>query len=453
MKKIKDYKKYIGIFYILCIFLIGLYLRIWYIQNVSTYLIFDFKAYQEIAVNIFLRCGHSLGGKPVAFQGMGYSTVLGYVYRFFKSADVIVAKKFNVFLSMLTLISIYFTLIKITKRKFVVYTTYTITALLPNYIAYTNVVGTEVFFTFLFAIIILLQVYDFDKRIKYPLLGLVVGALALTKPFFMAYPVVIAFIDWMRNKEMKKAGILFLTTFIIMLFMIAPWTYRNYKKFDRFIPISYNSGYVLYINNNAYNTTGAWMPLEDVKAPKEVKEEVANILKKKNVKLAHEIEPIIKKQAKKWIINNPIEFFKLGCLRLEQTFFRGTWDIDAWTRNDHEKIEKAYPKWDKEKQTYYTRNKNFSKVMKDMLIYILSSFGILYMFISSKAIIKALFNRKDKLKYEILIPAVNTAFFMAIYFVYEGQVRYNFPLLFVFAMSMSIMIDIVMKAFESKAKL
>ncbi|TCO78765.1 ArnT family glycosyltransferase [Marinisporobacter balticus] len=452
MRKNINWKKKIGLIYILAIFLIGLYLRIQYIQNVSTHLVFDFKAYQEIAMNIFWRCGHTLGGEPIAFQGMGYPTVLGYVYRFFKSADVMVAKKFNVFCSMLTLIMLYFILIKITKRKFVIYTTYTIAALLPNYIAYNNVVGTEVFFTFLFASIILIQVYDFDRRIKYSLLGIVIGISALTKPFFMAYPVVLAFIDWLKNKEIKKAAILLLVTFMIMACVISPWTYRNYKKIGRLIPISYNSGYVLYINNNGYNTTGAWMPLKDVAAPKEVKQEVADILKKKNVKIAHEIEPIIKKQAKKWILNNPVEFFKLGCLRLQQTFFSGTWDLDAWTSNDMEKIEKAYPKWDKEKQTFYTRNKNFSKVMRDMFVYILNSFGIIYMFISSKVILKALFKKDHKLKYEILIPAINTAFFIAIDFVYEGQTRYNFPLLFLFAMSMSIMIDVVMKAFEDKVK-
>ncbi|QXM06751.1 ArnT family glycosyltransferase [Crassaminicella indica] len=445
MKKNISLKKCIEILYTLSIFMIALYIRIWYIQNVPTNPVFDFKTYQEIATNIFLHLGHTLKGVPIAFQGMGYPTALGMVYKLVGSSDIMIAKKFNVFLSMMTLIFIYLILIRITKRKFVIYTTYTITAFLPNYIAYNNVVGTEVFFTFLFAAMILLQVYDFDNRIKYPILGIFIGAAALTKPFFMAYPVVVAFIAWLKNKKIKKAGLLFITTFIFMALVISPWTYRNYKKFGRIIPISYNSGYVLYINNNSYNTTGAWMPLEEVKAPAKVKKEVRSILEKKNVKIAHEIEPIIKKQAKAWIVNNPVEFFKLGCLRMKQTFFSGAWDLDAWASNDTRRIDEEYKKWDKDEQTFYARNKNFSRAIKDILLYILNSFGLIYMIINSKFIITALFKKDYKIKYEQSIPAVNTAFFTAVHFVYEGQTRYNFPLLFLFAMSMVIIVDKVMK--------
>ncbi|MCT4607146.1 MAG: hypothetical protein N4A64_13785 [Marinisporobacter sp.] len=448
MKRNKGCKKYIELSYVFFIFIVGLYLRIWYINNVSTNPVFDFQTYQEIAVNIFSNLGHTWKGAPIAFQGMGYPTVLGIVYKFVGNPDVMIAKKFNVFLSMVTLVFVYFVLIKVTKRKFVIYTTYTITVFLPNYIAYNNVIGTEVFFTLLFVMIILVQVYDFDYRIKYPLLGIFIGVAALTKPFLMAYPVVIAFIDWLKNKEIKKAGVLFIVTFILMTLVMSPWTYRNYKKFGRMIPISYNSGYVLYINNNAYNTTGAWMPLEDVKAPQKVKKEVTSILQKKHVKIAHEIEPIIKKQAKSWILENPIEFFKLGSLRIHQTFFEGAWDLDAWTSNDTQEIDEEYKKWDKEEQCFYVRNKNFSRAMKDMIIYILNSFGIIYMLTSIKPILVALFKKDYKLNDELLIPAVNTAFFMAVDFVYEGQTRYNFPLLFLFAMSMAVMIDIVMKAFQ-----
>lgn len=445
MRKDKNWRKYIKLTYVFFIFIVGLYLRIWYINNVSTNPVFDFQTYQEIAVNIFSNLGHTWKGTPIAFQGMGYPTVLGIIYKFVGSSDVMIAKKFNVFLSMLTLVFVYLILIKVTKRKFVIYTTYTITALLPNYIAYNNVIGTEVFFTLLFVLIILTQVYDFDYRMKYPLLGIFIGVAALTKPFLMAYPVVIAFIDWMKNKEIKKAGVLFIVTFILMTLVITPWTYRNYKEFGRMIPISYNSGYVLYINNNAYNTTGAWMPLEAVKAPQKVKKEVASILQKKHVKVAHEIEPIIKKQAKSWIIENPIEFFKLGSLRIHQTFFKGAWDLEAWTSNDTKKIDEQYKKWEKEEQRFYLRDKNFSRAMKDIVVYILNSFGIIYMLTSIKPILVAFFKKDYKLNYELLIPAVNTAFFIAVDFVYEGQTRYNFPLLFIFAMSMAVMIDQVMK--------
>ncbi|WP_053954762.1 glycosyltransferase family 39 protein [Inediibacterium massiliense] len=448
MRKNENWKNMIGFIYVVMIFILGVYARIWYINNVPSKPVFDFDAYQTIATNIFMHLGHTMDRIPVAFQGMGYPMILGYIYRIFGSADIMIAKKFNVLLSSLTIVLVYLILIKMTKRKFVIYTAYTITVLLPNYIAYNNVVGTEVFFTFLFSMIIFFQVYDFHPYIKYPMLGVLIGVTALTKPFFMAYPVIVACVEYFKNKNLKQTVLMFGSTFIIMTLVIAPWTYRNYKKFGRLIPISYNSGYVLYINNNDYNTTGAWMDLEDVKAPKEVKEQVRNILKTKNVKVAHEIEPIIKPQGKKWILSHPITFFKLGTLRLEETFFGGTWDIEAWTANDNEKIKKEYDTWKKQRQVNYTRDMNFKMAYQNIIVYILTSFGMIYMIIGIKPMIIALFKREYKLPYDLLIPFFNTVFLTAVYFVYEGQARYNFPLLFLFAIAMATMMDRMMKSLE-----
>lgn len=448
MKK-QQKTKYIQYLYLTAVFISALWLRIQWIKNVPNKPVFDFQAYQDIATNIFLNLGHALNGTAVAFQGMAYPTVLGYVYKLAGNADPMTAKIFNVILSMLTLIGVYFILIKITQKKFVIYGAYTITAFLPNYIAYNNVIGTEIFFTFLFVGLMLLQVYELPKMIRYPVLGFLIGVTALTKPFFMAYPAVAATIFWLRNKKIKDTVFLFGTLFLVMALTIAPWTYRNYKKFGRIIPISYNSGYVMYINNNGYNTTGAWMPLEEVDAPQAVKEQVSEILQKKNVKAAHEIEPIIKKQAKKWILQNPVEFMKLGCLRLQATFFSGSWDIDAWTMNDTEKTDQAYKTWNKKEQTQYLRDKNFSRAFRDMIVYALNSVGILYALMAIAPMTLAFFKKDCKLKDEILLPAIHTLFFIAIYFVYEGQARYNFPLLFLFAISTMVMVDILIRGMRN----
>ena len=74
----------------------------------------------------------------------------------------------------------------------------------------------------------------------------------------------------------------------------------------------------------------------------------------------------------------------------------------------------------------------------ELLIYILSSAGIIYLLLNTRRLLKALFSRKMTLKDEVLIPCLNTAFFLAVYFVFEGQARYNYPLLFLFAISLFI---------------
>ena len=440
-----------GLIYAIAIFIAGIYLRLWYINNVATTQIFDFQTYQELATNIFLRVGHTLDGEPAAFQGMAYPIVLGYVYRFMGNAKEMTAKNFNVILSALTMIAIYFTLIKLTKRNFVIYTAFTIVALLPNYIAYNNVIGTEVFITFILSVIILLQVYEFDDRIRVPLLGIFIGGAALTKPFFLAYPVVVAVVHWLKGKDLRKTAILFGSVFLIMALTVAPWTYRNYQKFGRFIPVSYNSGYVFYLNNNAYNTNGAWMPIHEAYASPELQKKIDEILQngQRSEKLAHELEVVFKPEARKWIRENPKEFLKLGIIRLKGTFFSGSWDIDIWTRNDTRPLEAKQKTWTKEQRMEHERHFNFTKGLRDTLIHLLSGFGFLYVLVSIKPILIGLFNGSIKLPHELTIPVLNSAFFIAIYFVFEGQARYNFPVLFLFAISTALCFDILRKGIEN----
>lgn len=52
-----------------------------------------------------------------------------------------------------------------------------------------------------------------------------------------------------------------LVAFVVLLL---PWIMRNERLFDRVVPVSANSGYVLLVNNNALNQTGNWMPLSQV---------------------------------------------------------------------------------------------------------------------------------------------------------------------------------------------
>jgi hypothetical protein len=437
MIKIEELRNKFGLWYIAFITFLGIYLRLWWINNIPTKPIYDFETYQEIATNIFNHLGHSFRGEPIAFQGMGYPMVLGFVYRLVGNNDLYTAKMFNVVLSILTLILIFFILIKLTHRRFIVYTAYTFAALLPNFIAYNNVISTEVFITFILTAALFLQLYTFDPRIRYPLLGALIGVAALTKPFFMAYPVVIAVAVWLKGKDIKKTAILFATVFLCMALTVAPWTYRNYQKFGRFIPVSYNSGYVFYVNNNANNTTGAWMPLSEIYASPELRAKMDSILNHgaRSEKLAHELEVIFKPEAKEWIQENPWEFTKLGLLRLNATFFSGAWDIEAWTANEF-----------KEKQDWWTeieylRSANAFRAVTDFVINLLSAFGFMYVLLNVKNILWGLFKKDETLNDLITIPTLNIAFFIAIYFVFEGQARYNFPVLFFLILATVVILD------------
>lgn len=425
--------------YLILISFIGIYLRFWWIYNIPNSPIYDFQTYYEIATNVYKGLGHSLGGHPIAFQGMGYPMALGYFFRLAGNNAIHTAKLFNVILSIVTLVFIYLMLINITNRKCIILTTYTIVALLPNFIAYNNVLGTEVFITFIYSIVIFLQTADFNYKFRYPLLGLFIGIAALTKPFFMVYPILVALTYWLKEKKLKEAGAILLIVTITMSLVIAPWTIRNYRHYGELISVSYNSGYVFYINNNDNNTTGAWMALEDTALSPELQFKVSEILEHGNrsVKLAYELDSLLKPEAVKWILKNPSTFIKLGALRLQSTFFRGAWDIPAWTMNEW---NINYTSWTPQE---YERNMELFTSTTGNIIYIISTLGLLYMVLNIKNIVLGILKKDRHINYIVTIPTLNIAFFTAIYFVFEGQARYNFPVLFLLTLATGITIDIL----------
>jgi hypothetical protein len=219
-----------------------------------------------------------------------------------------------------------------------------------------------------------------------------------------------------------------------MIVVVSPWTLRNFNKYGSFIPISYNSGYVLYVNNNEANITGAWMPLKEVPASPHLKNQIEAELDKNqgNEKLAPHLDEVLKPAAKQWIKDNPGDFARLGLLRIKQTFFSGAWDIEAWTMN-----EMAETADEEENPISFQRNLNTFYATADILVYLLCSAGILYLLLNIKPLLLGLFTRR-RLGAAILMPSLNTAFFLAIYFVFEGQARYNYPLLFLFVICLFI---------------
>jgi hypothetical protein len=438
-KKLNIKEKYA----LVIIVLIAFTLKLLWVVLIPNSTISDFQTYQNIATNVYKGLGCSiLDGKPVAFQGMAYPIVLGYVYKIFGSNNIMYAKLFNLILSTITLINVFFITEKLLKKRRISFIAIVIVALLPNYIAYTSIVGTEVYSLFLFSIVVLLQLCSFDKRIRYPLIGIVTGLLALSKPYYMAYTVVLSIILIIANKNFKESLKFFLVTSLFMVLTIAPWTYRNYVDFKMFIPIAYNGGFVQYINNNDYNTNGQWLPLSDIKISAETKKKFLDAGYRygedipgegAKIELNPRLETIFKSEARKWIQTHPSKFLKLGFIRVNKTFLSGAGDIGDWAMNGYN-LENN-PKMSSLKFVFL----NISNQILNILSYSGISYMIINVFIILFSIIK---NEMIKISTPLLV--FNIAFFLAIPFVYEGQQRYNYMILFQFAICAAIYIDFIM---------
>jgi 4-amino-4-deoxy-L-arabinose transferase-like glycosyltransferase len=429
LRYIKEDKQWLtSMFFVLAAGFCGIFLRLWWVHSVPTEQLFDFATYQAIAENIYNGNGHVLEGYPVAWQGSGYSYLLAFFYKFMGNTNELTGKYLNVLISSATLFLSYFIYLRFFKKKVYVFAAFIVTAFLPSLISYNNVLGTETLFLFLIACILSVQLYIPNKKIQLILLGVLCGVAALTKPFMLAYPLILAVIYWVEVKRIKQSAIAFGIMALAMVIVVAPWTYRNYQLFGRLIPVSYNSGYVLFINNNDTNVTGSWLDLSAVETTEDIKSEINRLMENgtRNIKTAHDIEPLLKSEADKWIKKNPIEFLKLGILRLKSTFFAGANDISQWAMNG---LTPESTNWT---EAQFTRNMNTTQAIFDMTISVLSAAGLIYLFAAVKRYAYACFTIRKRIGFADNLIFLNIAFFAVVNFVFEGQARYVFPLLIFF---------------------
>lgn len=391
---------------------LGFLVRLGWVLRVHNRPVSDFASYQAVAVGLF----HGRHTTLYGYQGVGYPTFLSLIYRAAGSTDIICAKLANVVLATLTLVAIWFILKQFFHRGGPLRWSYLAITFFPHYIAYTGTLGTEVLFTGLFTAIVLLQVSRFDNRLRYPLVGILIGLAALTRSNFIAYPLLLLIIEWLHGRKLKNALVFGLISAIFMGAALSPWIYYNYRRYDRFILTSYNAGMVLFINNNSENRTGSYMNPNRIIMPTEFKKQMKRL--ESNLP---ERDQMMKKAAAGWIVKHPGQFCKLGFLRVGNTFYKA-WDMDgAWTMNDIDISRQSL--W---RQRLY----NDSYALIADLIDVLSIFSLLFMLGGLVQIVRGLCGRNTELGYGLLIPFFNTLFFGATVFVFEGQPRYIFPILF-----------------------
>ena len=409
---------------VIAIIILSTILKVWWINNIPLTPLYDFETFYKVAVNLYNGEGFTLNGYPWAFQSYGYPLMLSIFFRIVRSSSIFTAKVFNVICSTLTLPFIFLIFNKVFNKKSIVWLCFIVFAFLPNNLIYNNVLGSEILSVLLFSIIICMNLYMIEKyKIwNFIIQGFLIGILSLVKPFFMAYPIVLIFIYFIKNKELKNTAIIGVSLIVGFMFVMVPSTIKNYMAFGKAFPISYNGGYTLYINNNSMNVRGTWMNAFKVPASEEFKQELRDVgfeydvdhetEKTQNLRNAYSGD-IFKKEAIKWIISHPAEFISLGCLRIVNVFFDGASDVQLWG-------------FENLGQMTIMQNRLFKVFMgvANSIIYVISTSFIFVLVLN----IKRIFTKKAELS--LLIVTWSTLFFYAVYFVIEGQARYNFPTLF-----------------------
>lgn len=358
----------------------------------------DFSYYNNVAKQV------ADGGQwGDTYTSVGYSIVLGFVYKIFGSG-IMVAKVFNLVLTFLSYVIFYRLLKKIHisegRKKFI----YTVFVFFPNNIFYNSLVGTEILFTTILLIITLIYFSDF--RYKYIIIGVLTGLNAMIKPFFMVFFFAIILLEVINKRKFLvplRNGIIVL---ILSLITIAPWCYRNTKLVGETTFISNNGGIVLYINNNSQNKLGRWM------AASKVEDSIVN--KKEYIKAnATEKNKMLSKAAKKWIIGHPLQFVELGFKRLVNTYLVPD-DLNF---------------------TFYEAGlsdgiKNILLIIYSLIKYIVFIPAIIIIILSTIKVIIDIINKREIENFK-LYGLICFYMVSCTYFITEGQGRYSFPIIFI----------------------
>lgn len=414
---------------VLAIFIFYVTLRVLFLIFSSNTPISDFKIYQIISDNIFSGKGCTLNGKPMAFQSMGYSMFLGLFYKIMGGSNILYGIILNLLLSCAFYLSFLFLLKSFFGKNKLTLIVLILCCILPNYIAYINVIGSEILCATLLCISIAIAFSEISNLKKAIYFGIICGMLALTKPFFMVFPLVILIGDVLCGKNIKNSLTKALLSFIFMILVISPWTIRNYVQFKKFIPVSYNGGYVLFINNNMENTNGAWMRIADIK----LSESTISKLSKEgfiykgtqdeeleSVRENPGLEAIFKSQGKEFIKLHPLRFLELGMKRMKNTFLSGNYDINEWCLNGKAPINT------------FIKSSQLFNIITGFPLRILSILAGVYSIIALLMALVYRIKAWNGINYYRVILALTMLFISSTYFVYEGQPRYSFPLLFIF---------------------
>lgn len=207
----------------------------------------DEPCYDDLATG-WLRNGYLSwpDGKPSAYVGPVYLLLIMVVYRLFGHRPDIVYL-LQIGMAGATIYLVYKLALLLHGSKFQAALGALGVALYPPLAQCSVVLRTEAMFVFLLAAMLLAGLTGAGKRSYWfmVLAGLIAGVGVLCRPGLLAYPFVIVMVLLLRRTWRPVLPYVAVLS-IVMVTVVAPWTYRNYRVWGTFIPVATEGGFVLW---------------------------------------------------------------------------------------------------------------------------------------------------------------------------------------------------------------
>ena len=400
---------------IILIILTGILLRLWALLGLEVLPISDFEFYYKRAIAFFQGTDFYTPFKP-----MGYPILLGALFKLVGSTEPIYAKYLNLVFGGLTLISsgvlAYQLRLSPSKRVLLV----SIAAFFPMSVFYVTILGVETATVFLLFLMLNFLVWD-HKWLSWIPIGIIAGLLSTLKSFFILIPFGILVVYWLVKKNRKEMWQGTAVVGAAFLLTVLPFTVKNYQSTEHFMLVPTNQNIVLFVNNNAENFHGGFIPFANVKPT----EPLLNDLEAQGYSypptsgmLASNVDTykyhaVLRFEAMRWIRYHFGSFVQLSFLRLGRVFYMD--DSLYFPLFQYQDVENSHPL-------------KVLRMTSDIAYYALSTLLLLYLAQHAKNLLRALFSTQQRMSVFSAIIFVFSVLSLAVYAVGEGQGRYFFSL-------------------------
>jgi len=208
----------------------------------------DTANYLHLTRSLLESGSFAMWAKPTAYVAPVYPLFLAGVFKIF-GENLFVVKLVHVVLGAASVALVYFIAARFA-RPFVALLTALIIAVHPEIIGITGFIYTETLFIFLLlaTLLLFLQAIATKKAFHFVCAGALLGLTTLCRgvtlqwPLFMLAVIMLSSQRWLWFRRW---------TFVVagMAVMMAPWTLRNYRQFQAFLPVATGSGDVFWTGN------------------------------------------------------------------------------------------------------------------------------------------------------------------------------------------------------------
>ena len=203
----------------------------------------DATSWDAVAWNFLNGNGFTeIDGSPTSNRPPLYPMFLSAIYFLFGRNHFMV-KIFQVLLGAVFCVTIFFLAKKIFGNKRIAFLSAVGCSLWPALIVYTGIIGSEILFTFLLILflLILTKAYITNSTKHYLLGGIFLGLANLTRSTLVFYPLFLIIMIIFLEKRFKKI-LPMLMMFLTSMIFVFPWTIRNYNVFGRFLLVNTGAG-------------------------------------------------------------------------------------------------------------------------------------------------------------------------------------------------------------------